>query len=210
MKYEPDQKHFFSDTGFLNYRTVGQGKRTVIFLHGFGASSRTWDDLLPCLEGIDARFILFDLIGAGFSSRAATTDYTMRANASAIMSFIKEREIRDYVLAGHSFGGGVALHIVLQSLADAEIRPSALMLMDAAAYESQLPFFVRYLKMPLVSGVLLKLVPPRFQARFTLRRLYFDTAKVTPEKVDRYAFFLAMKGYNGALAATARQISPKD
>jgi pimeloyl-ACP methyl ester carboxylesterase len=210
MKYEPDQKYFFSDTEFLNYRIVGSGERTAVFLHGFGASTRTWDDIIPYLDRSNTRFILFDLIGAGFSSKAKHGDYTMRANAAAILSFLKESGVRDYVLAGHSFGGGVSLHIVLDTLADAQIRPSALMLLDAAAYDARLPFFVRLLKISLVSDFLLRLVPPDFQARFTLERLYLDKAKVTPEKVDRYAFFLAMKGYRQALAATARQISPED
>lgn len=210
MSYSPDQRYFFSATEFVNYRIVGKGEKSIVFLHGFGASGRSWDDIIPILKPEGAKFILFDLIGAGFSSRGRNADCTMRANAAVIVSFIREHGIRDLVLAGHSFGGGVALNAAFQLLEDAAHRPAGLVLLDAAAYESELPFFVRYLRFRLVSDVLLKVLPARLQARLTLERLYFDKAKVTPEKVQRYAFFLGMKGYNKALGETARQISPQD
>ncbi len=210
MPYGPDQQYHYCGTEFLNYRSIGSGERTVVFLHGFGASSHCWDDIIPLIDTAGTRLILFDLIGAGFSSKPKEGDYTMRANAAVIASFIRENGLRDCVIAGHSFGGGVALHAALQLLDDAKHRPAALMLLDAAAYPTAMPFFVAALRIPLLSDVLLALAPPRFQARYTLRRLYFDKAKVTPKKVGRYAFFMALKENAAALKETARQISPQD
>ena len=31
MRYSPDQKFFFSKTGFVNYRVIGKGEKKVIF-----------------------------------------------------------------------------------------------------------------------------------------------------------------------------------
>lgn len=210
MLYSPDHQYSFSKTDFVNYRVIGKGQKKIIFLHGFGASNRTWDDIIPYLNLPNTQFILFDLKGAGFSSKASTTKYSMRANACVILSFIREHNIRDYALVGHSFGGGVSLIVTLERLQSTAHRPSALVLLDAAAYETKLPFFVAYLRVPLLSDILLAVTPSKFQAQYTLAKLYFDKAKVTQEKVMRYAFFMSMKGHNKALIQTARQITPQD
>ena len=210
MLYSPDQQFFFSKTEFVNYRVIGNGEKTVIFLHGFGASNRTWDDIIPHLNSPNTNFILFDLIGAGFSSKPRSADYSMRANALVIESFIREHNLRDYAIVGHSFGGGVSLLTTLKFLESTAHRPSALVLLDAAAYETKLPFFVDYLRVPLLSNIFLAVTPSDFQARYTLERLYFDKAKVTPEKVERYSFFMSIEGHNNALIETARQIILKD
>jgi pimeloyl-ACP methyl ester carboxylesterase len=210
MLYSPDQQFFFSKTEFVNYRVIGNGEKSVIFLHGFGASNRTWDDIIPYLTSPNTNFVLFDLIGAGFSSKPRSADYSMRANALVIESFIREHDLRDYALVGHSFGGGVSLLTTHEFLESTTHRPSALVLLDAAAYETKLPFFVDYLRVPLISNILLAVTPYNFQARHTLEKLYFDKAKVTREKVERYSFFMSMKGHNNALIETARQIILKD
>jgi pimeloyl-ACP methyl ester carboxylesterase len=210
MLYSPDQQFFFSKTEFVNYRVIGNGEKTVIFLHGFGASNRTWDDIIPHLNSPNKKFVLFDLIGAGFSSKPRSADYSMRANALVIESFIREHDLRDYAIVGHSYGGGVSLLTTLEFLESTAHRPSALVLLDAAAYETKLPFFVDYLRVPLLSNILLAVTPSDFQARYTLEKLYFDKAKVTQEKVERYSFFMSIKGHNNALIETARQIILKD
>lgn len=208
--YTPDKRFYFSDAEFVNYRVIGNGKKTVIFLHGFGASNRTWDDIIPYLNLSDTRFILFDLVGAGFSSKQRGMDYSMQANALVVASFIKQHDLRDYALVGHSFGGGVSLRIALEVMESAAHRPSALVLLDAAAYNTKLPFFVHYLRVPLLSNFLLSVTPPEFQARYTLERLYLDKGKVSQEKVARYSFFMSMEGQRTALIETARQIVPED
>jgi len=210
MLYSPDQQFFFSETEFVNYRVIGNGEKTVIFLHGFGASNRTWDDIVPHLNLPNTNFILFDLIGAGFSSKPRSADYSMRANALVIESFIREHNLRDYAIVGHSFGGGVSLLTTLEFLESTEHRPSALVLLDAAAYDTKPPFFVDYLRVPLLSNIFLAVTSSDFQARYTLEKLYFDKTKVTQEKVERYSFFMSIKGHNNALIETARQIVLKD
>jgi pimeloyl-ACP methyl ester carboxylesterase len=210
MLYSPDQQFFFSKTEFVNYRVIGNGEKTVIFLHGFGASNRTWDDIISHLNAPNTNFILFDLIGAGFSSKPRSADYSMRANAFVIESFIREHDLRGYAIVGHSFGGGVSLLTTLEFLESTAHRPSALVLLDSAAYETKLPFFVEDLRVPLLGNILLAVTSYDFQARNTLEKLYFDKAKVTQEKVERYSFFMSIEGHNNALLETARQIKLED
>ena len=98
------QKFYYGGNNFLNYRTKGTGKKTLILLHGFAASNQTWDDILPLLTSFDGRIIMFDLKGYGFSSKGKGNDYSIIANAEVISYFIESNKIEDYVIAGHSFG----------------------------------------------------------------------------------------------------------
>lgn len=210
LPYNPDHQFRYGNNEFINYRVIGNGSKAIVFLHGFGASNRTWDDIIAYLSLPDTRLIFVDLIGAGFSSKSRGADQSMRANARVVEAFVRELGLHDYALAGHSFGGGVALNVTVDLLKGTARGPSALLLLDAAAYETKLPFFIRALKIALLPKLLFALAPSDLLARYTLNRLYFDRTKVTDEKVQRYSFFMSMPGNNDALVRTARQISPQD
>lgn len=212
MNFAPDRSYEYKKEQFLNYREIGEGSRTLILLHGFGASNRTWDDVLPHLKQLGIRLILVDLIGSGFSSTPKDADYSMEANANTIIDFIKSNGIRNYVLVGHSFGGGVVLNVALKlnEPSSSVAKPDGLVLIDSAAYDTGLPFFVEHLRVPLLGRFLLTVTPPSLRARYTLERIYFDNSKVTNEKVDRYAFFLSRQDSDTALLESAKQIIPKN
>lgn len=212
LSYAPDSSYEYKKNQFLNYREIGGSGKTLILLHGFGASNRTWDDVLPHLKKLGFHLILVDLIGSGFSSIPKDSDYSMEANADAIIGFIKSKNVKQYVLIGHSFGGGVVLNIALSlnERSSSVLKPDGLVLIDSAAYDTGLPFFVEHLRVPLLGRFLLTVTPPRFRARYTLERIYFDKSKVTSEKVDRYAFFLSRQDSDTALLESAKQIIPKN
>lgn len=208
MNFHPDRKHYFKKDQFLNYREIGEGNQTIIFLHGFGASNRTWDDVLPYFRLKKYRLILVDLIGSGFSSIPVDSDFSMATNADAVIDFIKSNKLRNYVLVGHSFGGGVVLNAVLKLDSSDTPKPNALILLDTAAYDTGLPFFVDHLRIPLLGRFLLTVTPPSLRARYTLERIYFDKSKVTNDKVNRYAYFFSLPGSDSALLESAKQIIP--
>ena len=87
-------------------------------------------------------------------------------------------------------------------------KPKAIILLDAAVYKTELPFFVEYLRIPVISNLLLFFTSADYRARFTLNRIYYDKSKVTLEKVDRYSYFIKLDGYSYALKKTAEQITP--
>ena len=210
MDPTPGNKFYFSSTNYLNYRVIGNGKRKIIFLHGFGSSHRTWDDILPYLMLSNSQLIFFDLIGAGFSSKQKISDYSMVANAKAISKYLKDNHIIDFTLIGHSFGGGVALLSTIKMRHDSDITPSSLILIDPAAYKTKLPFFIKNLTIPIISRSILNLINIKLQARFTLEKLYYDKSKVTDEKVERYAYFMSLQGHDRTLMETAKQIIPEN
>lgn len=92
----------------LSYSETGHGEKTLIFLHYFGGSSRTWQDVMALLSP-EFRCVALDLRGWGGSdapaSEAACRVEDMAADVQALITRIG---VADYVLVGHSMGGKVA------------------------------------------------------------------------------------------------------
>jgi sigma-B regulation protein RsbQ len=53
-----------------NIKIYGEGKKTLMFAHGFGCSQNMWSRIVPDLED-EFRIILFDLVGSGDSDTKA-------------------------------------------------------------------------------------------------------------------------------------------
>jgi len=84
-----------------------QGKGTpIVFLHYWGGSSRTWDDVIAALEG-NYRTIAPDLRGWG-DSDAPATGYALADFANDAQHMIDALDLQQYVLVGHSMGGKIA------------------------------------------------------------------------------------------------------
>ena len=208
MNFHPDSKHYYKNDSFLNYREIGEGNKIIVFIHGFGASNRTWDDIIPYIKSKEYRLILVDLIGYGFSSIPTDSNFSMAANADAIIDLIKSKKLSNYVLIGHSFGGGVVLNTILKIKNLGIQRPDAIILIDSAAYNTGIPFFVDNLRTPILGKLLLSVISPTLRAKYTLDSIYFDKSKVTSEKVNRYAYFFSMPRNNSVLLESAKQIIP--
>src|SRR5690242_2244194 len=58
----------YSEVVTINYEKHGAGPRSLIFVHGFGASLETWRDLVPYLSSTYTLYLL-DLKGFGLSSK---------------------------------------------------------------------------------------------------------------------------------------------
>lgn len=91
----------------LNVRERGAGDRTLVFLHFFGGSSRSWLEVIARLES-DFRCIAPDLRGFG-DSDAPTRGPSVDDDADDLAALIKELNIDRFVLVGHSMGGKIAL-----------------------------------------------------------------------------------------------------
>jgi pimeloyl-ACP methyl ester carboxylesterase len=95
----------------LAYRMEGQGQ-AVLLIHGIGASSATWAEVMRHLV---RRYCVVapDLLGHGESEKPAG-DYSLGAHASFIRDLLHGLAIERVTAVGHSFGGGVVMQLAYQ------------------------------------------------------------------------------------------------
>jgi pimeloyl-ACP methyl ester carboxylesterase len=190
----------------LHYEAYGQGN-PIIFLHGLGGTLYTWRHLVGPLAPY-YRLILFDLKGAGKSPKLFDDKYSMVDQAELIYRFIRQNDMRDVTLVGHSFGGGVAMLVALKLSQQNPPRLSRLILVDTVSYPQKLPGVIRMLRMPLVGWLGLYLIPDKTKVQNMMESMYYDDSKINPVDVEAYAAPLTLPGAKYALQQTARQIIP--
>jgi pimeloyl-ACP methyl ester carboxylesterase len=105
----------------------GNGKPTLVLIHGPGQDRSTWNRLAPLLEG-RFRLLLVELPGHGQSS--AISKVSVDAVAEALDRTLKERKVKQAVLVGQSYGGLVAL----QEAAKHPDRAAGVVSIDIATY----------------------------------------------------------------------------
>lgn len=205
---------------FLNVESIGTSAldsgRDLLFLPGFADSLRVWDDLRAHIQGEWPwqRAYFLDLKGFGLSSKPPRpSDYRIHEQARLVQSFILERGLRRPVLVGHSYGAAVAL--MTQVLWE-EFDPSAanpvvgLCLLGCPAYPQRLPIFIDLLRRPVIGRASLWLTTARWRARFVLRRVIVDQARVTEARVRSHAFFYDLPGASQAMIQVAKEVVPRD
>ena len=96
----------------LCYRTIGTGPENLILIHGLAANMGFWNPLLVIALSRKFRVTLLDLRGHGYSSMPPT-GYRAIDMRDDVLSLMDHLDIEKAHLAGHSFGGTVALHCAL-------------------------------------------------------------------------------------------------
>jgi pimeloyl-ACP methyl ester carboxylesterase len=98
------------ENGLMSLRiSSGRGK-PVLAIHGLLDNACSWDYIS---QVISRPVIAIDLPGAGHSSLA--TESTLNNYANSVQQALKELDINDYHLLGHSLGGAVASQIANDS-----------------------------------------------------------------------------------------------
>ncbi|MBR3524064.1 MAG: alpha/beta hydrolase [Bacilli bacterium] len=91
----------------LNYYEYGEGKKTLIFLHGWGQNIEMMKPLADYFYK-EYKIYIIDLPGHGKSSEP-TFAYHVDDFVDVIRKFIEKKKIKNFTLIGHSFGGKVSL-----------------------------------------------------------------------------------------------------
>lgn len=90
------------------YRVEGSGNN-LILLHGWGVSS---DSLYPILNYLKRSYKVYALDLPGFGrSDIPKSSFDGENYKNIVLKFIKELNINDYVIIGHSFGGRIGIRI---------------------------------------------------------------------------------------------------
>ncbi|MBL55708.1 MAG: alpha/beta hydrolase [Flavobacteriales bacterium] len=91
----------------IHYSKKGNGKRTVVLLHGFLENLNVWNDYVSVLAKYNTVYSI-DLPGHGQSDCLGYV-HTMDDMAGCVKQVLKENKKRKAILVGHSLGGYVAL-----------------------------------------------------------------------------------------------------
>ncbi len=113
---------YYQDTDKREDKTRGL---PVVFVHGAGSSRRTWHMQIGAFESM-YRVIIPDLSGHG-DSDPGPDDTTIEDFTSEVAALIEHLDLSDFVMVGHSMGGGI---VMSYTLTEGFRRPLAIALVD--------------------------------------------------------------------------------
>jgi pimeloyl-ACP methyl ester carboxylesterase len=169
----------------------------ILLLHGTSDSLHTWDGWTPLLVASGRRVIRVDLPGFGLTGPFPDDDHGIAGYPRFLSHLLDTLQVRRAVVVGNSFGGQVALEL---ALAEPD-RIERLVLVDALAYPrnaSKVPIGFVVASVPGLNR-LMDYVLPRALVEGSVRSVYGDPSKVTPELVDRYYELALREGNRAAL-----------
>ena len=101
-----EEKFVEIDGNKIRYLESGSSKKTLVLVHGLGASSERWQYVLPFFES-DFHVIVPDLIGFGYSDKPIA-DYTIDFFSNFLEKFLISLNIEQTNIIGSSLGGQIA------------------------------------------------------------------------------------------------------
>jgi magnesium chelatase accessory protein len=105
---------------------MGQGA-PLLLLHGTGAATHSWRDMLPLLAD-HFEVIALDLPGHGFSQPPAAHRLSLSGMAADISALLREIEVAPEIVVGHSAGAAILARMCL----DQKIAPDLLVGINGA------------------------------------------------------------------------------
>jgi pimeloyl-ACP methyl ester carboxylesterase len=196
-----DARYETVDGHRLRYVRAGAGP-AVVLVHGFGSSIYTWKDVIPTLaRGHDV--VALDLPGFGQSEQPA--DLSFEDFPRAVLGLMRALGIERAALVGNSMGGATPA----AAAGDEPERVSALVLIDAAGFNlgpSQRPGVVS-LAMSRAGWLLAFLPGQRLVVEASLRQVFHDESRVTPERVAEYLAAVRRPGTSSALRSLGASLA---
>lgn len=178
----------------LHLRDTGpRAAPAVIFLHGFGSSLHTWEDVAKGLEA-DFRVIRFDLPGFGLTGADRTGDYTDGRSHAVILALLARLGLERAALVGSSMGGRIAWSF---AAAHPE-RVARLVLMAPDGFASPGIGYERPPKVPLIMRVL-PYTLPEGMLRGSMTPAYGDPKVMTDALFERYRDMMLAPGVRQAI-----------
>jgi pimeloyl-ACP methyl ester carboxylesterase len=178
----------------------------LVLLHGTSASLHTWEGWAEALRG-RRRVIRFDLPGFGLTGPNRQNDYSIDAYVLFVRAMMNKLGVHRFVLAGNSLGGQIAW----AAAAAMPDRVAGLILVDASGYPPEsfparqsIPVGFRIASTPGLR-LLAQHTLPRGLVERSIRDVYGDPSKVTPELVDRYSAMTRRAGNRKALVRRLEQ-----
>ncbi|WP_010096903.1 alpha/beta fold hydrolase [Ornithinibacillus scapharcae] len=176
-----------------------QDKPTIFLIHGFVASSYTFNQLKPLLAE-NFSVIAIDLPGFGKSEKSISFTYSFENYAKLVLECLDYFRIGEAVVAGHSMGGQIALYTGLK----APERVKKLVLCCSSGYlprakkhliySTYLPFFHLIAKKKINSQSVVN----------NLRNVFYDHSLITEDQIEEYGRPLQDKNFPKSLIRLLR------
>lgn len=203
--YAPAPSQFIDVNGLqVHLRDEGPREDSVpiILLHGTSASLHTWQGWVDSLK-TTRRVIRFDLPAFGLTGPSRDSDYHIEAYVRTVIGVMDAVDVHRAVLGGNSLGGNIAWHVAVAH----PQRVERLVLVDAAGYpfkSESVPIGFRIARIPLLNQMM-RHVLPRAMVEQSVRNVYGDPSKVTPELVQQYYDLTRRAGNREAVVTRFRQ-----
>jgi pimeloyl-ACP methyl ester carboxylesterase len=174
----------------------------ILLLHGVASSLHTWDGWTRRLS-TDHRVVRLDLPGFGLTGPHPSGDYSGTATVDFLERFANAAGLKRFAIAGSSLGAYYAWRFALRH----PERVTSLILIDAVGFPLEPSggeaSVMQLARMPIVSE-LMRFAPLHWVFERSLREVYADDAKVTPELVDRYEQLMLRPGNRAAFGDRTR------
>ncbi len=194
-RWAPPPSQFIEVEGLsMHVRDVGprDDAEPIVLLHGTSASLHTWEGWVQELSKT-RRVVTLDLPGFGLTGARRDDDVEVPRTLLILHALFVKLGLTKLVIGGNSYGGQLAWNYALAHPDDV----TRLILVDSAGYPraaKSIPLGFRIASMPGVNVLMEKLLP-RGLIEKSVRNVYGDPSKVTPELVDRY-FELTLRAGN--------------
>lgn len=183
---------------------------SMIFLHGFGESQYTWRFLV---DDLSKKYHLYtiDLKGFGKSPKSDDDDYSVYDQAILIKKFMEKHHIDKTTIVGRSFGGGVALVLVLMQndkLIDNKIE--RLILIDSMSYSQNLPSMLEELKTPILGFLGIHLLSSAWIVESGYKYAFFNDNLITKDSLTYAQKMLSLPSAKSAYLKSVNCLIPDD
>lgn len=200
-----EDSHFIEINDILvHYKIAGSGEPVFILLHGFGASTFSWREVLTPLAKYGT-VLAYDRPAFGLTDRpipgewVGESPYSLDAQVELLIGLMDTLGIQKAVLVGNSAGGTVAFAAALKY----PQRVQRLVAVDAAIYTSSTssPFLQFLLHTPQMQhlGPLISRSLAGKRGDDFIRSAWHDPARITPEVLAGYRKPLQVDNWDVAL-----------
>lgn len=145
------------------HRSGPRAAQAVVLIHGIPGAAASWTGVARRLAA-DCDVVVADLLGFGGSPRPQ--DLMAQAQASALLSALREAGIARAVIVGHDFGGPIALEILRR----APETVTGVALIAANLFpDTPVPFPLSTVRAPIIGGLMARAMFSRVALRAMVR-----------------------------------------
>ena len=200
---DPDSKFIEVNDIAIHYKEMGEGEKTFILLHGFGASVYSWREVMDDFSQL-GYVIAYDRPAFGLTERPLPETWTenpygMKANIELLRGLMDAKGIEKAILVGNSAGGGVAVAFGLEY----PERVESLILVDPGVGGGRGPQFPAW-ALPLMWTPQMRHVGPLMMRDYqeslpnTIQREWYDQTKLTDAIRQEYLKLLKIENWDRA------------